>query len=254
MKETTMKDDLGDRMKLYESHDETILDISMPIVIRIDGKRFSKFTSKMKKPFDNDMTELMIKTTASLIKETHAHVAYTQSDEITLVFMPKDGRTNIMFEGRVQKTTSVFASMTSAFFIRHGARFIDDKSTPFFDCRMFNVPNINEVSNSLVWRIADARRNSVSSAYRYTLGHSKMQNLSVTEMSSELESTQHPLSSYDPKFRFGTIMTRVTADISAPDSFEEILRTTIRAQPANIFLSSMHSDRVKFLENAVNKL
>lgn len=249
-----MKDDLGDRMKLYETHAETILDISKPIVVRIDGKRFSKFTSKMKKPFDNEMTELMIKTTASLIKETHAHIAYTQSDEITLMFLPKEGKTNIMFDGRVQKTTSVFASMTSAFFIRHGTGFIDDRSTPFFDCRMFNVPNINEAANSLVWRIADARRNSVSSAYRYTLGHSKMQNLNVTEMSSELETTQHPLSSYDPKFRFGTVMSRVTSDISAPDSFEEILRTTIRAQPANTFLSSTHTSRIEFLEKAVNKL
>ena len=48
-----MKDDLGDRMKLYEKERTgEKLDPGSIVYARIDGRGFSKFTKGMDKPFD----------------------------------------------------------------------------------------------------------------------------------------------------------------------------------------------------------
>jgi tRNA(His) 5'-end guanylyltransferase len=50
----------------------------------------------------------MVTTTKALVKETHASVGYTQSDEITLIYAPTEGER--IFGGKVSKINSVFAS------------------------------------------------------------------------------------------------------------------------------------------------
>lgn len=75
----TYKDDFGDRMKLYESAESSRkLDPKFPIVARIDGRSFSKFTKKMQRPYDQRMSDAMVDTTAFLVQETHALLGYTQ--------------------------------------------------------------------------------------------------------------------------------------------------------------------------------
>ena len=57
----TDKHDLfGDRMKAYEAVEtDRILDASLPIYARIDGRSFSAFTRGMQRPFDERMTGAM---------------------------------------------------------------------------------------------------------------------------------------------------------------------------------------------------
>jgi tRNA(His) 5'-end guanylyltransferase len=75
-------------MKAYESaFTSTKLDPSQYMCVRIDGRRFSKFTKPFTKPFDWRVTKAMVTTTKALVKETHASVGYTQSDANTeLIF------------------------------------------------------------------------------------------------------------------------------------------------------------------------
>ena len=54
-------DDMGDRLKEYERAETGRKFIPMiPIYARIDGRSFSKFTKGMKRPFDEDMSWIMV--------------------------------------------------------------------------------------------------------------------------------------------------------------------------------------------------
>lgn len=56
-------------MKFYEKSSRIYLDPSLPAIIRIDGHTFSKFTKGLKKPFEKWFHDLMVETTANLMKE-----------------------------------------------------------------------------------------------------------------------------------------------------------------------------------------
>lgn len=203
------RDEFGERMKLAEINSESYLDITKPILVRIDGKRFSRFTSGYLKPYDHRLMTCMINTAELLLSDTHADIAYTQSDEITLVYLPKTEYKvcKIPFNGRVQKTASVFASKATAYYIREydfiqrsvetlgdsspfyieGAKEFQKDVTPNFDCRIFNATNEAEASNQILWRVHDAMRNAVSCVFRYRIGHKEMQNLDSQKMIDKMK-------------------------------------------------------------------
>lgn len=107
---------LGDRMKTYEANTETTVCQGKPTLIRLDGHGFSKLTRPFKKPFDDSFHKAMVFTCHDLL--THfpeAVTAYTQSDEITLVFPAGIA----IFSGRVQKIVSLAAAWTTVRFNYH---------------------------------------------------------------------------------------------------------------------------------------
>jgi tRNA(His) guanylyltransferase len=170
-------DEFGTRMKEYEGVEaKRKFGPTLPVIARIDGRSFSKFTKPFNRPFDQRMANAMRATTKRLVEETHACIGYVQSDEISLIFKPNDDGGQIFFGGRIQKLTSVLAGMTTAFFIRaldHELMVDDDDITsselnphPHFDCRVWSVPTKMEAANTLLWRAQDARKNGISSACR----------------------------------------------------------------------------------------
>ena len=183
---------LSDRMKMYESNAGVfnVFPSGLPICVRIDGKAFHSFTRKMPKPFDPVLMFIFDETTRILIKETGASVGYTQSDEISLVFKKNDGeRSQIFFNGRVQKMCSVLASMATAHFNRifvamHKGSVVH--APAFFDCRAFPVPSLEEVANYLVWRELDATRNSVSGFAQAKFSAKQLFKKNVSEMKQML--------------------------------------------------------------------
>lgn len=113
------RDALGDRMKEYEGRESSRrLYSDLPIIARIDGRSFSKFTRPFDKPFDSSVTDAMDCATSRLVEKTHALVGYTQSDEITLVWhvdRSDNPAAQMLFDGRVQKLCSVLAGMATSF-------------------------------------------------------------------------------------------------------------------------------------------
>lgn len=185
------KTQLGDRMKEYEAQTETRLLKRLPVIIRLDGRSFSKFTKGMKKPFDNEFKAAMIEVTKYLVEENHALIGYTQSDEISLVFYVKNHKTGqIMFDGRVQKLVSVLASMASVKFLTEMQKRFPEKvsghSLPVFDARAFVVPNKMEAYNVILWRTNDATKNSISMLAQSQFSHKQLQGLSCEEMQNKL--------------------------------------------------------------------
>lgn len=175
-------DNLGDRMKQYESQTCDIKLIpKLPIIARLDGKGFSKFTKGLKRPFDERLSKLMIETTKYLVSETNANCGYTQSDEITLMWYSEDYQS--YFGGRIFKIIGDLSSSASIFFNRELIKYLPEKADkmPKFDCRVYNVPNLEEATNSFVWREMDATKNSISMAAHDYYSHKQLQNKSGKE-------------------------------------------------------------------------
>lgn len=123
------KDELGSRMKKYEFNSQYYLMERTPIAIRIDGKNFHTFTKGMSKPFDNLLIEAMQETMKYLCENIQGCVlGYTQSDEITLILVNyKDLKSQSWFDGKVQKISSISASMATLVFNKALDKIVSDR-------------------------------------------------------------------------------------------------------------------------------
>jgi len=169
-----MRDEFGDRMKEYEAREtqRTLLPM-LPVAVRIDGRAFHTFTKGFKKPFDQSLSDMFRYATKVLVKETGAVIGYTQSDEISLILYQEDPKSELFFDGKIYKLTSVLASIATAAFNKMWLTYLVDHQSDIdhkvwqlatFDCRVWQLPTKWEAVNMLLWREKDARRNSVSSA------------------------------------------------------------------------------------------
>jgi tRNA(His) guanylyltransferase len=228
-----MKNDIfGDRMKAHEhEYTKAHVPIDKILCVRIDGKGFSKFTKGFKKPFDNILCGVMVNTMMNLVKETHASIGYTSSDEITLIYTPGEKSSEYMFGGKVSKINSILASMATFHFNAALSECVKMDKPAFFDCRAWAVPDLIEASNVLLWRVQDARKNSISSLFRWTAGHSKMHGLSGEEMKTLLKSDY--FTDWDElpnKYKYGTYAKPVTVESYL--SQEELMKIPEHKRPA----------------------
>ncbi len=206
-----MKDDLGNRMKAYEMAEAGHrLMPRLPICARIDGKRFSRFTEGLARPFDRRLSQLMVDTTKHLVEETAALVGYTQSDEISLTWYDDAPKATPFLDSRVQKLTSILASMTTAYFNAHLVAAIPEKAgiSALFDCRVWAVPTRDEAANVFLWRELDATKNSVSMATRAYYPHAEVVDRTNSQMHELLFKKGINWNDYPPFFKRGTFLRR----------------------------------------------
>jgi tRNA(His) 5'-end guanylyltransferase len=206
-----IKDNLGDRIKAYE---DTTCGIRMlpriPVVCRLDGKNFSRFTKGLRRPYDERLSNLMVETTKYLVKETNANCGYTQSDEITLVWYSDSYESKIYFDGRLFKMISDLAAMASVFFNRELPKYLPEKThlMPRFDCRVFNVPTIQEAANSFLWREIDCTKNSISMAAQHYYSHNELNGKNGSEKQEMLFQKGINWNDYPSYFKRGTYIQR----------------------------------------------
>lgn len=206
------KDNIGDRMKEYERFGtDARLMPNLPVIVRLDGKGFSKFTRGMKRPYDERMSRLMIATTEFLVKEFSALVGYTQSDEITLVFK-NEYYIPMAFDGKLSKLNSVLAGRASAFFSVHAHYEFPEKdilkNPPCFDCRTWNVPSWIEASNAVLWREQDATKNSVAMLAQHHFSHKELQNKNQKDQLAMLETKDVIWGNFPTFFKRGSYVKR----------------------------------------------
>jgi len=201
----TRKDALGDRMKSsYENRTRYFLPRRTYTVIRLDGRAFHTYTRGLDRPFDAGLMEHMGLTARFLCEQiTGVALAYTQSDEISLVLTDfATPKTEAWFDGNLQKITSVSASLATAKFneLRPGKLAV-------FDSRAFTIPDPVEVGNYLVWRQQDATRNSISMAAQAYFSHKQLHGKSSNAM-QEMLWAGHGVNwnDYDPRFKRGAIV------------------------------------------------
>jgi tRNA(His) 5'-end guanylyltransferase len=180
------------------------------VVVRIDGKNFSRFTQGLERPFDRRLSDLMIATTSYLVGESNALCGYTQSDEISLLLYSDEVKSQIFFDGKIQKINSVLASMTAAYFNHHKAEALPEKrdTLAIFDSRVWSVPNRSEAANVFLWRERDATKNSISMAAREFYSHAELLSKTSNEIQEMLFQKGINWNDYPAFFKRGTFVQR----------------------------------------------
>jgi tRNA(His) guanylyltransferase len=205
------KDELGTRMKRYESQTTSIKLIPrLPIIARLDGRSFSKFTKGLERPYDKRLSNLMIDTAKYLSKEFNTNLSYTQSDEITLIFYTDDINSNQLFDGKVFKLETSFATSATAFFNKHLNEYLPERGgyLPTFDCRVFNVPTLEEAVNCVLWREMDATKNSITMAASEYYSHKQLHKKNGSEKQEMLFMKGVNWNDYPDFFKKGSYIQR----------------------------------------------
>jgi tRNA(His) guanylyltransferase len=211
-------DNFSIRMKDYESREISRKFIPLlPIYARIDGRSFSNFTNGLDRPYDIDLSNIMIDTTKYLVKETNARIGYTQSDEISLVWLADSYDSEIMFDGKIQKMVSILAGMTSSYFTYVCLNSLKLRECvasrlPMFDCRVFQFPNRIEATNCILWRERDATKNAISMAARHYFSHKELQFKKGSEMQEMLFQKGVNFNDYPAFFKRGTFVRRKSVE------------------------------------------
>ncbi|SMF68506.1 tRNA(His) guanylyltransferase Thg1 family protein [Pseudobacteriovorax antillogorgiicola] len=148
--------DLDRHMRIYETaHDHCALP-GIYLVARIDGRCFSRLTKEIhdfKAPYDERFRDYMIETIEHLMQCGFRVIfAYSQSDEINLLMHPQESS----FSRKLRKYNSVLAAEASARFS------LSFGHLATFDCRISQLPQVDDVIRYFRWRQDDAHRNALN--------------------------------------------------------------------------------------------
>jgi len=134
------------------------------IVVRLDGKGFSKFSDlhNFVKPNDKRALDLMNHSAKKVFKEINDIViAYGQSDEYSFVLK----KSTTLYSRRSAKITTNIASLFAAAYTFYWPLFFEGeerpKMVPSFDARAVQYPNDQVLRDYLSWRQADCHINNL---------------------------------------------------------------------------------------------
>lgn len=148
--------ELEEKLRIYETAHDFCVPPNIYIVARIDGRNFTKLTKEkhaFKKPFDEKFRDIMVETVQHLMTCGFKIIyGFTQSDEISLLFDLKEAA----FSRKLRKYNSILAGEASAKF----SLLLGDMGV--FDCRISQLPRIQDVVDYFRWRNEDAHRNALN--------------------------------------------------------------------------------------------
>lgn len=253
------KTNIADRMKGYEKLETQDRFIPLlPIYARLDGRAFHTFTKGLDRPFDKEFMSVMQQVTKRLVEETGAEIGYTQSDEISLFW-----KTDSFFAGKKQKMISTLASIATAEFILAGIK-IDklreriERKPPNFDCRVFQLPNQTEVTNTFYWRELDATRNSLSMLAQSLYSHKQLHGKGKQELHELCFTKGQNWNDLDPDCKRGSwfrkvkVMKRMTEEelLIVPEAYREegcsVLRSEVQKIDLPVFSTIENREEVLY--------
>jgi tRNA(His) 5'-end guanylyltransferase len=193
---------LADKCNYYRDLADYKLLPNSYVLCMLDGRSFSKMIkNSFKKPFDAEFMRMMDETAKYVCKNVQgAKFAYVQSDEISIVLTDfETPTTDSFFSYRLCKMQSIIASLATAkfnqlmlcnnferMFDEYGnnpsftsievASMIDNMRMCQFDCKCWNVPNVNDVYAWFLHRQIDCIRNSKQQAAQSYLTHKELVN------------------------------------------------------------------------------
>ena len=170
--------DLDLKMRVYETSQDRCVLPEMYIVVRIDGRNFTRLTKEVHQfeaPFDEKFRDLMVETVKHLMScGFNIIYGYTESDEISLLFHPDEN----IFGRKVRKYISILAGEASAKFSSLLG------SVGAFDARLSELPNKKLVEDYFRWRNEDAHRNALNAHCYWRL---RQDNFTVSEATAKIE-------------------------------------------------------------------
>jgi len=186
----------GEKFKVQEAEFQGSLQGYPLAALRVDGKGFSRFTRQMGYTFPYDlgfMDSMDAIGTALLELVDGAYFAYSQSDEVSLVFGPTGSETDPQwwFGGKTSKVISLSAAAsTMAFFRAETDRGVDIPLDVLFDSRVIPLRSSVEAEEYLRWRRFDAQKNSVTMAASSRHSHSELMGVSSRKRAELLEGSE----------------------------------------------------------------
>jgi tRNA(His) 5'-end guanylyltransferase len=150
-------DDFDTKMRVFETASDFCVLPNLYMVARLDGRNFTRLTKEIHQfeaPFDSQFRDSMIETVKHLMNcGFNIRYAYTQSDEISLLFHLNENT----FNRKLRKYHSVLAAEASAKF----SLLLGEIGC--FDCRISQLPTKDLVCDYFRWRQEDAHRNALNS-------------------------------------------------------------------------------------------
>ncbi|KAI1807034.1 tRNA guanylyltransferase [Daldinia bambusicola] len=134
------------------------------IVVRIDGRGFTKLCAKynFEKPNDRRALDLMNAAAKAVVTEIHdITIAYGVSDEFSFVFH----KTCTLFERRASKIVSTIVSTFTAYYVHLWSTYFPDTPLspplPSFDGRAVCYPSVQNLRDYMSWRQVDCHINNL---------------------------------------------------------------------------------------------
>ncbi|KAJ4395268.1 tRNA-His guanylyltransferase [Neurospora sp. IMI 360204] len=142
------------------------------IVVRLDGRGFTKFSTKyaFEKPNDKRALDLMNAAARSVMSELpDITIAYGVSDEYSFVFH----KSCTLFERRASKLVSTIVSTFTAYYVHHWPVYFADSPLspplPSFDGRAVCYPSVQNLRDYMSWRQVDCHINNLYNTTFWTL-------------------------------------------------------------------------------------
>ncbi|RKU48303.1 tRNA-His guanylyltransferase [Coniochaeta pulveracea] len=142
-------------------------DVLLPntwIVVRLDGRGFTKFANKYEfaKPNDRRALDLMNAAAKAVMTELpDITIAYGISDEYSFVFH----KTCTLFERRASKIVTTIVSTFTAYYIFYWSTYFPERPLspplPSFDGRAVCYPSVQNLRDYMSWRQADCHINNL---------------------------------------------------------------------------------------------
>ena len=179
-------------MRSYERYDDPVVMPGLWTVARLDGRNFSRLTKMdlpLEKPHDARFHDAMVYVMSLLMTNNfEVDFAYTQSDEISLLFRLAAG----FFGRRKQKWLSILPAFASVHMTARLGDLLGLKTTipALFDCRLIQFPNREAVVDYFRWRQSDATRNSLNDLVHWKLLSTGMRALEVNMLTNGMTTAE----------------------------------------------------------------
>lgn len=200
-------DSLKEKCEYYRSLTDYRLLPGAYTIAMLDGRAFSKrIKNEFELPFDDKFIRAMNETALSLCRAgAGVKAAFVQSDEISLVItdFEEDGKpVDPFFKYRIEKMTSVLASIATGTFNKELLnievakagegdiyKVLMDFEPVQFDCRVWTVPNFNDMTAWFLYRQLDCIRNSKQQTAQQYFKHKELENLTTDDQIQKLKDT-----------------------------------------------------------------
>lgn len=233
-------DTLEKRMQYYRSLTDHRLMPKTPVIFFLDGRAFSKFCKRFKKPFDDAFIHIMNETAKYLCGAVEGcKFAYVQSDEISLYVSDMDTKLSESWFGyRITKIISIAASLATAKFNQlltielcktpcskdDLVNLIANQKLVEFDCKAWNVPTENDVFAWFQYRQIDCIRNSKQMTAQTYIPHKELEGLYTDQQIEKLEKEKGiKWCEYSDNKKFGRFIYKelVKMPYEIPDKFKD---------------------------------
>lgn len=230
---------LEDRMLYFRGLSDYKLMPNSYVIVMLDGRSFSKLIkNNFDRPFSDKFINMMNQTAKFVCENVQGcKFAYVQSDEISLVLTDFDTQlTDSFFDYRISKLQSIIASLATSKFnqlitldIMSMPCSIDDMKETIsktkliqFDCKVWNVPSLNDVYAWFLYRQNDCIRNSIAQTAQTYLSHKSLQHLYAKDMVDKLLEIGVYWNSFDDGKKFGRFIKKEEIEIKEKNTIRRM--------------------------------